>query len=132
MSSSEQIHENSSPSRTVTNFMEHFNNADEESLNSTFDSPCVFIIDNKTNVFEKYTDAVSFDSLRKNGWSYSRINTIEPLYEDKETAMVQFSFSRFTKDDCEISRTDATHLLVCRGNCWKIKVVFIHGHLTLR
>ena len=132
MTSSGPIQENTSPSQTVTNFFEHFNNADEDALNCIFDSPCVFIIDNKTNVFDKYSDAVDFDNLRKNGWSYSKINTLEPVYEDNETAMVQFNFSRFDDRDHEISVIDAAHLMVRRGETWRIKVVFVFGELALK
>ena len=60
------------------------------------------------------------------------INSLETLYEDVTTAMVRFNFSRLDGCHCEISNTDATHLLVKKGNEWKIKGVFIHGNIELQ
>ena len=132
MTNTEEIENSSSPSETVINFFRLFNEADEYSLNVMFDTPCVFIIDHKIRLFEKYSDAVDFEILRKTGWEKSTINSLEPLYEDAVTSMVRFNFSRLDGNDCEISITDATHLLVKKGNEWKIKAVFIHGNLELQ
>ena len=132
MTNTEEIENSNSPSETVINFFKLFNEADEYSLNVMFDTPCVFIIDHKIRLFEKYSDAVDFEILRKTGWEKSTINSLEPLYEDAMTSMVRFNFSRLDGRDCEISNTDATHLLVKKGNEWKIKAVFIHGNLELQ
>ena len=132
MSECEEDEDSNSPSQTIKNFFKHFNKEDELSLNQIFDAPCVFIIDNKTNLFKKYSDAVDFDSLRKSGWRYSRINSLEVVYEDSTTSMIRFSFSRLNESDDEISHTDAAHILVKKDNKWKIKAVFIHGSLDLR
>ena len=132
MTNTEEIENTNSPSETVINFFRLFNEADEYFLNVMFDTPCVFIIDHKIRLFEKYSDAIDFEALRRTGWDKSNINSLEPLYEDVTTSMVRFNFSRLDGSDCEISNTDATHLLVKKGNEWKIKAVFIHGNLELQ
>ena len=132
MTDTEQIETSNSPSETVINFFNLFNQADEYSLDLMFDAPCVFIIDHKTRLFEKYSDAIDFEALRRTGWDKSNINSLETLYEDLTTSMVTFNFSRLDGCDCEISNTDATHLLVKKGNDWKIKGVFIHGNIELQ
>ena len=132
MTDSEEIETSNSPSETVINFFNLFNEADAYSLDLMFDVPCVFIINHKTSLFEKYSDAIDFEALRNTGWDRSNINSLEPLYEDVTTSMVRFNFSRLDGSDCEISNTDATHLLVKVGSEWKIKAVFIHGNLELQ
>ena len=48
---------------------------------------------------EKYSDAINFYGLKKDGWSYSKINTSKVLYNDDDTSMVQVNFSRLDKDN---------------------------------
>ena len=132
MTYTEEIENSNSPSQTVINFFKLFNEANEYSLNQMFDTPCVFIINHKTSLFEKYSDAIDFESLRQAGWHCSRINSLELLYEDAITSMVRFSFARLDENDLVISNTDATHFLVKKDYVWKIKAVFIHGNLKLQ
>ena len=57
---------------------------------------------------------------------------IRTVLEDATTSMVRFKCSRLDGSDCEISNTDATHLLVKVGSEWKIKAVFIPGNLVVQ
>tara|TARA_B100001057_G_scaffold136203_1_gene135752 strand:- start:109 stop:294 length:186 start_codon:yes stop_codon:yes gene_type:complete len=50
-------------------------------------------------LFEKYTDMVDFDIIKGTDWSYSKINDIDLLYEDSDTAMINVNFSRYEEDD---------------------------------
>ena len=50
-------------------------------------------------LFEKYTDMVDFDIIKATGWSYSKINDTNLLYEDSDTAMINVNFSRYEEDD---------------------------------
>ena len=81
-----------SPIEAITDYFEYFNNVDKEALNKNSDSPFIFVIGNKKNVYESYGDAVDFEGLKKTGWSYSSINTIELIYKDDVSAMVDINF----------------------------------------
>ena len=127
----EEIQESTNPSKTVANFIEFFNREDKDALNDIFDSPCVLIFGERTNVHMSYGDAVDFDSLRKTGWSYSKINSLDIIHEDEEISVVKFNFSRLNDIDVVISSIDATHVLVFKENMWKIKTVFVSEELSL-
>ena len=117
----EEIQESTNPSKTVASFIEFFNREDKDALNDIFDSPCVLIFGERTNVHMSYGDAVDFDSLRKTGWSYSKINSLELIYEDLETSMVNINFSRYDKDDNVILTASADYFLMNYDGVWKIK-----------
>ena len=123
--------ENESPSEVVGSFFERFNDADELSLDEIFDRPWFLITGNKARVFQSYSEAVDFQFLRDSGWRHSRINTMKSIHQDNETSLITFNFSRLSKEDHEIYRADATHLLIQRAGGWKIKTVFINGEMTL-
>ena len=78
-----------------------------------------------------YGDAVDFDSLRKTGWSYSKINSLDIIHEDEEISVVKFNFSRLNDIDVVISSIDATQVLVFKENMWKIKTVCVSEELSL-
>jgi len=120
-----------SPIEAITDYFEYFNNVDKEALNKNSDSPFIFVIGNKKNVYESYGDAVDFEGLKKTGWSYSSINTIELIYKDDVSAMVDINFSRFNKDKDPISTTDVIYLLLLKDNQWKVKSAFVQGNLSL-
>ena len=123
--------EDKSPSEVVESFFQRFNDANEFALDEIFDRPWFLITGKKARVFQKYSDAVDFEFLRESGWCYSRVNTIQSVYRGSETSLVTFNFSRFTREDREIYRADATHLLLRRDNAWKVQTIFINGEMTL-
>ena len=127
-----QILEAESPSKVIETFFERFNDADEFSLDEIFDRPWFLITGNTARVFQSYSEAVDFQFLRDSGWRHSKINTMKSIHQDNETSLIAFNFSRLSKEDQEIYRADATHLLIYRaGGGWKIKTVFINGGMTL-
>jgi hypothetical protein len=120
-----------SPSEVVERFFERFNDADEFSLDEIFDRPWFLITGNKARVFQSYSEAIDFQFLRNSGWRHSRINRMKSIHQDHETSLIAFNFSRLSKENQEIYRADATHLLIYRAGGWKIKTVFINGEMTL-
>ena len=70
---------------------------------------------------EKYSDAINFDGLKKEGWAYSEINKSNLLYDDNDTAMVQVNFSRLNSNDEIILTSDVAYLLVNKDGSWKLK-----------
>ncbi|MGI9221144.1 MAG: nuclear transport factor 2 family protein [Woeseiaceae bacterium] len=119
------------PEQVVADFFEFFNAADRDSLNAVWDSPCVFITGSQTKQFDRYADAVSFQKLKEEGWSYSRIHSSELVFEEETLAMVKFDFSRFDESDKVIATYDVTHLLVKKDNRWRIKVLYLTGSKSM-
>ncbi len=117
-----------SPIETVNRFFEFFNAKDLESLDKIWDSPCIFIIGNRTNLFTKYRDAVDFEEIVAGGWRSSEVNHSEIIFEDLATAMVQLNFSRFDSNCEEIGRYDVFHLLVNKATGWRIKILFMNDN----
>ena len=120
-----------SPSVVIEKFFASFNDADEFSLDEIFDKPWFLITGKTARVFQTYSEAVDFHFLRNSGWRHSRINSIRTIHQDNEASLIAFNFSRLSKQDHEIYRADATHLLIYRADGWKIKTVFINGEMTL-
>jgi hypothetical protein len=115
-----------SPIETVDRFFECFNAKDLKSLDMIWDSPCIFIIGNTTNLFTKYRDAVDFEEVINGGWHSSVVNHSEIIFEDLTTAMVQLNFSRLDRNCKEIGRYDVSHLLVNKATGWRIKILFMN------
>ena len=124
-------HLNASPKEAVTEFFKNFNNEDILAINKNSDSPFIYIMGENTILEEKYSDAINFNGLKKDGWSYSKINTSTVLYNDDDTSMVQVNFSRVDKDNEVILTGDITYLLVNKDGNWKLKGGFSPNLATL-
>ncbi len=120
------------PAELIYDFFCYFNLADESSLNRCFDSPWFLMTNSNTQVFQSYGDAINFNFLRETGWHHSKINELKLIYQDPETALITFNFSRMSAKNQEIYNADATHLLVSKTNSWKIKCVTIRGEMSLK
>ena len=119
------------PEEALYKYFELFNSADKGAINNASDSPFVFFIGSNKTVSEYYGDSVDFESLRKQGWAYSKINESELLYADELSAMVDINFSRLNDDEEVLSTTDATYLLVYKDDNWLLKAGFISSNLSL-
>ena len=109
------------PEQTVEEFFKDFNKQDIISVDRNSDSPFIYIMGSNVVLEEKYSDAINFDGLQKEGWAYSQINKSNLLYDDNDTAMVQVNFSRFNSKDEVILTSDVTYLLVNKDGSWKLK-----------
>ena len=114
-------HLSAGPKEAVKEFFEDFNNEDILAINTNSDSPFIYIMGKNTILEEKYSDAINFDGLKKEGWAYSEINKSNLLYDDNDTAMVQVNFSRLNSNDEIILTSDVTYLLVNKDGSWKLK-----------
>ena len=114
-------HLSAGPKEAVKEFFEDFNNEDILAINTNSDSPFIYIMGKNTVLEEKYSDAINFDGLKKEGWAYSEINKSNLLYDDNDTAMVQVNFSRLNSKDEIILTGDVTYLLVNKDGSWKLK-----------
>ena len=114
-------HLSAGPEETVKEFFQNFNNEDIVAINTNSDSPFIYIMGKNTVLEEKYSNAINFDGLKKEGWAYSEINKSNLLYDDNDTAMVQVNFSRLNNKDEIILTSDVTYLLVNKDGSWKLK-----------
>ena len=109
------------PTETISVYVDSFNSADVTALNEITASPFFWLRGEDKNVYDKYGDSVDFQALQNNGWSYSKINSLELIYEDSKTSMVHMNFSRYGADDQVILTASANYLLMNYDNNWKIK-----------
>ena len=114
-------HLSAGPEETVKVFFEDFNKEDILAIDRNSDSPFIYVMGKNTVLEEKYSDAINFDGLKKEGWAYSEINKSNVLYDDNDTAMVQVNFSRLNSKDEIILTSDVTYLLVNKDGSWKLK-----------
>lgn len=119
------------PIQTVAQYVENFNNADLKALNDSSGTPFFWLMGDDKNVYEKYTDSVDFAGLIGKGWSYSKINALELVYEDDKTAIVHMNFSRYNAKDEVILTANVNYLLVNDSYQWKIKGGFAPSRITV-
>ena len=119
------------PTETVSLYVDSFNSADVTALNEITASPFFWLRGEDKNVYDKYGDSVDFQALENNGWSYSKINSLELIYEDSETSMVHMNFSRYGADDQVILTASANYLLLNYDNNWKIKGGFVPTKISI-
>ena len=119
------------PIQTVAQYVQDFNNADLDALNEGSGSPFFWLMGDEKNVYDKYGESVDFVRLRSKGWSYSKINSLELIYEDDKTAMVYMNFSRYSANDEVILTSEVNYLLVNNAYKWKIKGGFAPNKVTV-
>ena len=112
------------PAETLYVYMDHFNNEDTQAINEMTDFPFFFIRGTDKGVYDKYEDFVDFQGLRNSGWNYSKIDSTEMIYEDPKTAMINWIFSRYDKDDNVTATQSVDYLLMNVNGVWKIKGAF--------
>ena len=119
------------PEQTIANYFDAFNSEDLAALDKTFHSPFVVLMGDERIVFKNYTDMVDFESIKASGWSYSKINYTNLLYEDTNTSMIYVNFSRYKEDDSVLTTHDFTYLLVAENVYWKIRAAFSAREIVL-
>jgi hypothetical protein len=119
------------PIQMVAQYVEDFNNTDLDALNEGSGSPFFWLMGDEKNVYDKYGDSVDFVRLRSKGWRYSKINSLELIYEDDKTAMVYMNFSRYNANDEVILTSEVNYLLVNNAYKWKIKGGFAPTKVTV-
>ena len=112
------------PTETMSVYMDHFNNEDMEALNEMLEPPFFFLKGKDKGVYPTYEEFVDFQGLRNSGWNYSKIDSTEMIYEDPKTAMINWVFSRYDKDDNVTATQSVDYLLMNVNGVWKIKGAF--------
>jgi hypothetical protein len=94
MFSAEVFGEESTPTQALDNFIALFNDENLDGLNQVSNAPWFTMVNGDSNSFSRYSDMVDFEGLKKTGWSYSRVENIDVLHDDGETAFVKALLER--------------------------------------
>ena len=110
------------PLKAIESYIDAFNSgAVNEQVDAIYHFPLVWVIDGSMTIQQTPPSSiVSYESLRKSGWAYSKANEIEVLSEGQNTSVIRLDFSRYTDDHQEIVRTEAFYTMINDGGNWKI------------
>ena len=117
--------DNNDPERVIQDFFYHFNEMDINKINELWDLPITYFVGDEIIVANSYSGIVNYENLKKEGWSYSKINSIDPIVLQKDFAIYKTNFTRFNDQDIELISTDTNITLIKRGNFWKLKIAII-------
>ena len=112
--------EESTPTQALDNFIALFNDENLDGLNQVSNAPWFTMVNGDSNSFSRYSDMVDFEGLKKTGWSYSRIENIDVLHNDGETAFVKALLERLDKSDQVIFGGEIIFIFARSNNEWKI------------
>ena len=110
------------PRQAIESYVDAFNSgAVNEQIEAIYTFPLVWVIDGSMSIYQMPPPSiVSYESLRKSGWAYSKANQIAVLSEGQNTSVIRLDFSRYTDDHQEIVRTEAFYTMINDGGNWKI------------
>ena len=114
-----------SPGNVIRDFFYHFNSMNVEKINELWDIPIVYFVGQEIRVGKSYSEIVNYENLKKGGWSYSKINSIEPVLVQNDFAIYKTNFTRFNDRDIEVLSSDTNLTLIKKNNIWKLKVAII-------
>ena len=116
---------NNNPEKTIEDFFYHFNEMDINKINELWDLPITYFVGDEIMVAESYSEIINYENLKKEGWSYSKINSIDPIVYQEDFAIYKTNFTRFNNQDIELISTDTNITLIKRGDSWKLKIAII-------
>ena len=116
---------NNNPEKVIEDFFSHFNEMDLNKINELWDSPITYFVGDEIIVAKSYSEIVNYENLKKGGWSYSKINSIDPIVLQEDFAIYKTNFTRFNNQDVELISTDTNLTLIKRGDYWKLKIAII-------
>ena len=96
-----------------------------EKINELWDVPIVYFVGQEIRVGKSYSEIVNYENLKRGGWSYSKINSIEPILVQNDFAIYKTNFTRFNDRDVEVLSSDTNLTLIKKNNIWKLKVAII-------
>ena len=110
-----------SPEQLMFHYVKMFNEENLPALQDIYHTPHVRLISGKlVKLEDKSIPVVDYESLKKTGWKYSKINSVKVLAESSNSAMVELDFSRFDKDDKEFYRSVGFYVLTKNVGYWQI------------
>ena len=70
---------NNNPEKVIEDFFYRFNEMDINKINELWYLPITYFIVYEIVVAKSYSEIVNFEKLKKEGWAYSKINSIDPI-----------------------------------------------------
>ena len=83
-----------------------------------------------TVVEDKGIPVIDFDSLKKSGWKYSKVNSVKVLAEGDSAALVELNFSRFNAEHKEFLKQNGFYYLTKNAGYWQIMSIIYTGSLA--
>ena len=118
-------HKGLDPQDVVEHFICAFNDKRLEVLNRLWSSPCTFIIKDQIKSYQKYSQAVNFSEIEREGWKYTKIDSLSKEYSSNKTAIIEFSFSRYNAHDETLSKHTVKHILIKIKDLWRINTLLV-------
>ena len=113
------------PENVIEDFFYHFNEMDINKIDELWDLPITYFVGGEIIVAKSYSEIVNYENLKKEGWSYSKINSKDPIVSQEDFAIYKTNFTRFNSQDIELISTDTNLTLIKRGDYWKLKIAII-------
>ena len=113
------------PENVIEDFFYHFNQMDIKKIDELWDIPITYFIGDEIIIGKSYSEIVNYENLKKDGWSYSKINAIDSIVFQEDFAIYKINFTRFNSQDIELLSTDTNITLIKRGDDWKLKIAVI-------
>ena len=83
------------PESVIKDFFYHFNQMDIEKIDALWDSPITYFVGKQIIIGESYSEIVNYENLKKEGWSYSKINSINLKVYQENFGIYTVNFTRF-------------------------------------
>ena len=61
----------------------------------------------------------------KEGWKYTKIDSLSKEYSSNKTAIIEFSFSRYNAHDETLSKHKVKHVLIKIKDLWRINTLLV-------
>ena len=112
---------NLSPDAFMKYYIKVFNEENIVEVQKCYHFPHSVVEDGQIIFNNKESEpVVNYETLKKTGWIYSKINDIKVISEGVNTAVVEMEFSRFDKNDKPYFRTKMTYSLSKEKGYWQI------------
>ena len=118
-------HKELDPQDVVEHFIYAFNEKRLGVLNTLWSSPCTFIIKDQIRYYQKYSEAVNYFEIEKEGWKYTKIDSLSKEYASNKTAIIELSFSRYNSHDETLSTHTVKHILIKIRDLWRINTLLV-------
>ena len=76
-------------------------------------------------VLSKIFSSCKFSEIEKEGWKYTKIDSLSKEYSSNKTAIIEFSFSRYNSNDETLSKHTVKHILIKIKDLWRINTLLV-------
>ncbi len=120
---------NEKPTGVIRQYISDFNS--KKKLERNFHMPIMVLNSGKKNILKDISKLVDYKILKKTGWKYSTINSLDILSESDDTAIVKLNFYRVNKLNDRYLRANAYYTLTKQDSKWGISSMIIDADVPL-